>query len=66
MSEHLQFRKTDEQEFFEKKNEGVGGHSGKFRKVPWYFFVIPFVKEVGGWLFSEISKSQHMFHQVFK
>ena len=48
---------------FLKKNEGVGGHSGKFRKVPWYFFVIPFVKEVGGWLFSEISKSQHMFHQ---
>ena len=48
---------------FLKKNEGVGGHSGKFRKVPWYFFVVPFVKEVGGWLFSEISKSQHMFHQ---
>ena len=48
---------------FLKKNEGVGGHSGKFRKVPWYFFVILFVKEVGGWLFSEISKSQHMFHQ---
>ena len=41
----------------------MGGHSGKFRKVPWYFFVIPFVKEVGGWFFSEISKSQHMFHQ---
>ena len=48
---------------FLKKKEGVGGHSGQFRKVPWYFFVIPFVKEVGWWLFSEISKSQHMFHQ---
>ena len=29
---------------------GVGGLPGKFRKGPWYFFVLSFSKGVSGWV----------------
>ena len=48
---------------FWRKRGWVGGLLGKFRKVPWYFFVIQFAEGWGGWSISKFSKSQHMFHQ---
>ena len=46
---------------FLKKNEGVGGHSGKSRKVPWYFFVYS-IREGGGWvvIFRNFEKSAYV------
>ena len=36
-------------ENFSEKGGG-GGLLAKFRKVPWYFFVLSFAEKVGGWL----------------
>ena len=60
VSEHLQFRKTDEQEFFEKKGGG-GGSSGTISKSTVVLFCYS-IREGGGWvvIFRNFEKSAYV------
>ena len=60
VSEHLQFRKTDEQEFFEKKGGG-GGSFGTISKSTVVLFCYS-IRERGGWvvIFRNFEKSAYV------